>query len=139
MTQDSWQILFQLLEVSQQGTQALQLPGESVKCMQRGSWTRLQKAACATDPAQSLHLDFTRTDVICKQLTYLSSPARQTQSSSGRCLQCFNVPQRKVCSKQNFHSHIKTVSFKKSYMCPFLFFSPNFQKEILKCFLIIRE
>lgn len=34
MTQDSWQILFQLLEVSQQGTQALQLPGESVKCMQ---------------------------------------------------------------------------------------------------------
>lgn len=37
MTQDSWRILFQLLEVSQKGTQAPQLPGESVKCMQQGS------------------------------------------------------------------------------------------------------
>lgn len=82
MTQDSWQILFQLLEGSQTSSKALQLPGESVKCMQWVTQTKLQKAASTTDPTQPLHLDFTRTDVICKQLTYLSSPVKQIQNPS---------------------------------------------------------
>lgn len=104
MTQGSWRILFQWLEGVQKAAKALQLPREPVRCTQWVSQTKPQEDGMPHTPSPASHLDFTGTDVICKQLTYLSSPVKQTQNSSGRCFSTFlmYLKEKHLCTQQNF-------------------------------------